>query len=338
MLSVAIMAHPKRKHFVEELVPQLPDAEVVWDQKNDRWDTGRRAMMAYDPAATWHLVVQDDAILCPSFLAGVKGALDSVSPEVPVSFYTGRVRPYHEHVQRAVQGAKRNGLTWFCMRGPLWGPAVAVPVQLIERMVRESDPMDIPNYDMRMAEWFYGQGIQCWYSVPSLVTHRVGPENPSLVPGRGSGLGRVAFDFYEGDARTLQWISEAYQPGDPSLWWTEDHVCTRCWQPQGSLADAVRHAAALHGLGRVDLLASSFLHAQRLTALREELGDLVGTLYVVGPDISQRLGDVPHRRLRRATARNKIGRKGPFTIVGAARDFHYIGNRPGWSLVGGESN
>jgi len=338
MLSVAIMAHPKREAFVDKLKPLLPQATVVWDRENDRWDTGRRSMMAYDEAADWHLVVQDDAILCDRFLPTVTRALASVPLEHPVSFYTGRVRPYARFVKDAVASAQAAGLTWFQMRGPLWGVAVAVPVHLIQRMVQESDGIPIPNYDMRMAQWFQDQGIQCWYSVPSLVNHRVGMANPSLVEGRGAGLGRVAHTW-EQHPGSMAWSQQALVPGDPTEWWTEDHICTRCWHQQDDLADAVRHAYERHGLGPVDFLVSTPYHAAELTALYEQLPvPAQGAFYVVGAEVASRVDKPYIIKLQRRSARQRIGKDGPFTIVGAARDFKYIGNRPGWSIVGAEAN
>lgn len=60
-LSVAIMAHPKREAMVADLLTRLDrEVPVVWDQINDRHDTGARAMEAFDPACTHHLVIQDD--------------------------------------------------------------------------------------------------------------------------------------------------------------------------------------------------------------------------------------------------------------------------------------
>ena len=46
-LSAAIMAHPKRRAFVPELLDWLgdPTIPVIYDRKSDRWDTGRRSML-----------------------------------------------------------------------------------------------------------------------------------------------------------------------------------------------------------------------------------------------------------------------------------------------------
>jgi len=340
-VSVTIMAHKKRRKLVEDLKPQLDGAGAVWDKNDDRWDTGRRALLAFDPKATWHVVVQDDAILCEDFLPTVYKALDTLPKDdlMPVSFYTGKVRPYAGQIQDAVANAKRNGLTWFAMRGPLWGVAVAIPVLLIKKMVKECDESNTPNYDMRMAEWFFANQIPCWYSVPSLVDHRVGPDNPSLVPERGSGAGRVAWEFCEGSGLDIEWGSEAYVPGDPSSWWTEEGVCTRCWHRNDTLPEAVTHAYEKHGIGPIDFLASTLYHARDLWDLREAIVPAArGDFYVVGAEVSEKL-DFPHTRFNRKNVRRKIGvRGGPFTIVGAARDLKFIGTRPGWSVVGAESN
>lgn len=199
-LSVAVMAHPTREAFVDELMPSLPGAQVVWDEKNDRWDTGRRSMLAYDPTADWHLVVQDDALLCRDFLPGVEAALEHV-PSNPVAFYAGRVRPHAARVVKLIRNARATGNPWVVMPGPWWGVAVAVRTEQIDAMVAWGDEHpEIPNYDRRMAEHFERDDVACYYSVPSLVNHRVGPDNPSLVPGRSGAQGRVAYYFAAGES------------------------------------------------------------------------------------------------------------------------------------------
>jgi hypothetical protein len=214
-LSVAVMAHPKRAPFVEKLLCQLPDARVVWDVRGDRWDTGRRSMLAHEPEADWHVVIQDDAILCRDFLAGVEAVLAHV-PQVPVSFYTGKCRPHGAAVANAVRDAKALGRPFVAMPGPLWGVAVALPVALIEAMVTNCDRWPgILNYDARMATHFAASRIECWHTVPSLVNHRVGPGNPSLVPGRGSSPARVAHNWI-GDRSPfdIDWSGGALRPPD----------------------------------------------------------------------------------------------------------------------------
>jgi len=217
-VSVGIMAHRRREHFVERLVAQMPGADVTWDEREDRWDTGRRAMLAYDPAAAWRLVVQDDALLCRDFLPGVEKALACVPPDNPVSFYAGRVRPAAAFVAEMCDAAVREGRSWFAMKGPWWGVAIAIPTKHIPAMVEWCDQRsDIANYDRRISRYFESAGLDCWYSVPSLVDHRIGSENPSLIPHRSSSDNRVAYRFI-GDASPLDvnWATEPVRALPPS--------------------------------------------------------------------------------------------------------------------------
>jgi hypothetical protein len=209
--SIAIMAHPSRSHLVRELSRRLPGAAVVWDEKGDRWDTGRRSMLAHDPEAQWHLVVQDDAVLCRDFLAQVYHALQA-APQGPVAFYMGTTGRFAGlSSTEAALRAHQLGLSWVEAPGPWWGVAVAVPVQHIPAMVSWCDERsDLPNYDRRMARYWHHLGIPCRYSVPSLVQHRTGEGNPSLVPGRGNRPGRVAALWHR-DGRMGPWGTGALE-------------------------------------------------------------------------------------------------------------------------------
>lgn len=199
MISVAVMAHPRREEFIPELLSTLDrPAEVVWDQKNDRWDTGRRSMLAFDPAASHHLVVQDDAVLCRDVVAGAERALEYVPDDVPVCLYVGTVRPWPTAVAKLVQ-ATREDTSWLRMGQLNWGVAVVVPTRHIEAMVTWCDTRpDIANYDKRMSRWFEHNDIKVWYTWPSLVDHR---DSPSLVKGRKGG--RFAHRFVGQDASAL---------------------------------------------------------------------------------------------------------------------------------------
>ena len=206
-VSVAIMAHPRRKQFVEELLPQMDtEPEVIWDRHGDRWDTGRRAMQAYGPGATHMLVIQDDAIVSRDLVAGVERALRQVPASsgtpTPLSLYTGRRKAFrkvlHQHV-----GARR--VSWLTMPSLYWGVGVVMPVELIGPMIAWGDGHpEIPNYDLRMGAWLASEGITVWYPWPSLVDHR---HSPSLVAGRSSSRRRHAYRFIgtEKSALSQRW-------------------------------------------------------------------------------------------------------------------------------------
>jgi hypothetical protein len=215
------MAHPKRAPFVPELEHALDrPAAVVWDDgSNSRWGTGRRALLAYDPDATHHLVIQDDAVIPRDLVAGVEAALAHAPADVPVCLYVGKVRPYREMVTEYV--ARAAGASWLVMDRLNWGVAIVIPTTMIDDLVAFCDTLSIPNYDSRMSAWFEANDIRVWYPWPSLVDHR---ESPSLVPGRGHS-GRVAHRFIgaEAPALAIDYTGQAlhlpdandYRPGGP---------------------------------------------------------------------------------------------------------------------------
>lgn len=188
MLSLAIMAHPSRAAQVAELEAQLPAAQVVWDEIGSRWDTGRRSMLAYDAAADFHCVVQDDAVLCDNFIEQVQAALATVGAG-PVAFYLGRSYLAGWPTALLLRRARAKGASWIQGPGPHWGVAVAVRTSEIAAMVAWCDGSTIQNYDLRMAAYWKARGRLCSYSVPCLVDHHAGP---SLVTGRGSNGRRAA--------------------------------------------------------------------------------------------------------------------------------------------------
>lgn len=181
-LSAAIMAHPRRADMVKDLRRRLGGSvPVVWDEHNDRHDTGIRSLLAFDPAASHHLVIQDDALPCRHLLASIERALPYVPEGHPASFYIGRVKPFRAAVNAAVASAE--GASWLRFPGPWWGPAIVVPTAVIGDLAAwwtRPSTRRIQNYDRRVSTWFTRQGIDCFYSWPSLVDHR---GHESLVSG-----------------------------------------------------------------------------------------------------------------------------------------------------------
>ena len=180
-----MMASHKREALVDQILAKLDrdDVPVLWDTNGSRWDTGRRAMLAYDPSCTHHVVIQDDIIPCRDLLAGLTAALEHVPADAPVCGYVGRVRPYAAMVSAADRKARAIGASWLTMRGINWGPLIAVPTAVIPEMVEHCDTLkNVPNYDRRLSRFFeLNQDVRTWYTWPSIVDHADGP---SLVQGR----------------------------------------------------------------------------------------------------------------------------------------------------------
>lgn len=210
-LSIAMMAHPARAASVERILAALDrDVTVVWDEKQDRWDTGRRAWLAYDPDATHHAVIQDDVLVCRDLCAGLEQALAHVPSDAPLCAYIGRVQPYHKIIEDAVMDAGQRSASFCTMTSLCWGPLVVVPTTAIETMVAHGDTLtDVANYDRRLSRfWELERHIPVWYTLPSLVDHADGP---SMVPGRevtnrsssSARHNRVAWNFIGEDASAL---------------------------------------------------------------------------------------------------------------------------------------
>lgn len=191
-LDVKIMAHEKRAAFIPGLVEQLgiTDDDVIWDRKQDRWDTGRRAWEAIDREADWGCVVQDDALVCRDFIAGMEQALQHVPEACLVSPYVGTRRPMSSRVERAVRDAVDADASFIEMPSLNWGVAILAPTGIIDDMLPWCDRQGYPNYDRRIGRFAIDvMRYDTWCTWPSLVDHR---EGPSLV---GHGAGRTAHRF-----------------------------------------------------------------------------------------------------------------------------------------------
>lgn len=173
-ISIAVMAHPKRRREAEALLVKLArypfkQCQVIWDQQNDEWHTGERALRAGIAAgAQWHVVLQDDAIIPINFYSHVSNALKAVPVQSLVSFYTGTARPYGKRVAAAV--AKSKHCSW--LRGDLlyWGVGIAIPTHHIADMLdMVAGRQEV--YDFRIGYAYQRQRLPIFYTNPSLVDH-----------------------------------------------------------------------------------------------------------------------------------------------------------------------
>lgn len=213
-VSLAIMAHPKREAYIPSLKAALGrPVQVVWDQISDRWDTGRRSLLAYDSSRSHHVVIQDDALVCRDLPAGVEEALRHAPTNSILGLYLGRTRAW-KPVWIAAQRSQPN-LRWIRMRELMWGVGVVVPTGRIEEIVAIGDRFpEIANYDSRISAACLQLGIPVWYPWPSMVSHR---QAPSLVEGRGW-RGRYAYRFLGEGASALgqSWRGPAVEVQPPA--------------------------------------------------------------------------------------------------------------------------
>ena len=203
-ISITIMAHPKRRKQAEKLLVQLAgqgfiNCYITWDQINNEWDTGSRALRrGIDAGGLYHVVIQDDAILPPNFYEHCVNALNAVPQRVLVSLYTGTVRPLPDRVAHAVKKAAK--CSWLKSNLLYWGVGIAIPTNQIADMLDfVADRTEV--YDQRIGWAYMRQALPVYYTNPSLVDHdeAIG----SLIGNGYAGVPRKAHNFI-GD-RQVTW-------------------------------------------------------------------------------------------------------------------------------------
>jgi hypothetical protein len=176
VISVAVMAHPDRRTMVLDLVGSIDtDVTVVWDEKSNEWDTGRRALLAADRDALYHVVLQDDALVCADLTAGLTHALTRAPRNAMVSLYIGAARPHRSRVSRAIERAAETGCSWVVMPALYWGVGLVFPAALIDEIVRVGDRTPVLEYDRRLSTVARKMRMPVWYTWPSLCDHLDGP-------------------------------------------------------------------------------------------------------------------------------------------------------------------
>lgn len=214
-ISTVIMAHQRRKTWAEDLAHEL-DAEIVWDRRNDRIGTGLRCLQAYDPAATHHLVVQDDAVVCRDLIPALEVAT-KVSEDRIVGLYLGAGRPLSRpRISQLAAAADQRGVVWISWPGTIWGVAILYPVAHLDRLIRSYRHATQPRYDGRIENCARKHGSRWWYTWPSLVDHRDAPANPSIANADHPDArkpGRVAYRFIGADRSALDvdWTAGVYE-------------------------------------------------------------------------------------------------------------------------------
>jgi hypothetical protein len=205
-ITVAVMAHPKRKVQAEALSKQLKkypfmDVTISYDgvdahTHQDEWNNGKRALMAGHDRGDWHVVIQDDAILTPNFYENLEGAIASAPTKTLISLYTGMPRPLGSRVKRAVN--KVNDETWLSFWLLMWGVGLLLPSGHIKHLVEFVDDRTEP-YDTRIGIFYQRNMLPVYYTMPSLVDHN--DDMDSLLDHGKAGGARVAHRVATGPVR-----------------------------------------------------------------------------------------------------------------------------------------
>ena len=183
MLSISVMAHPSREKFFPYLKDRLGDVPFSIDEKSEGvWQNARKAWSMFDPEAVYHVVVQDDAVICENFQERAEEVLIQAMRKFPmpaVSFYFGNRSSLHGIAE---EGMERG----YCTMGRTpWAVAICLPTYLIPEMLAYCEELPMPQDDVRIGKFIREKGMRVYFPLPSLISHRT--DEKSLVgdPGKG---------------------------------------------------------------------------------------------------------------------------------------------------------
>ena len=192
-LSISVMAHPSRSQFFGRLREKLDNPPFSIDQNNNIIENCKSAWMLHDPDADFHIVVQDDAIVCNNFKErAVKFITDRESERIvnknPIQIYNFFVR--FEHTTQMAQIEKQGYAIEARNRG---GVAICLPVNQIKSVFEYYDTLTDKHDDERIGAWMMKNKYRVCYSIPCLIDHD--DNNTSLVG--HNGLNRTAYKFID---------------------------------------------------------------------------------------------------------------------------------------------
>lgn len=191
-LSISVMAHPSREKYFSELRERLDNPRFSIDKKNNLIENCKASWKMYDPKADFHVVIQDDAIVCSHFRERAEQFItereaERVYNQEPPQAYNFFLKRERNENLKYPDGYVIDNV----VRG---GVAVCMPVNMIEPMLVEFDKQTDPFDDGRITVFMRKNRYKCLFSIPSLVDHR---DHEFSVAGNNAGNGRIAYSFID---------------------------------------------------------------------------------------------------------------------------------------------
>ena len=195
ILSISVMAHPSRKKYFSYLKERLGNVPFSIDRENiGLWPNCRKAWLLHDPKAPFHVVIQDDAIICNDFQVRAEKVINSASlvmknNSFAISFYHGNNEKFTDDARLGL------GRGYVVRSRPGWGVAICFPTAVIQDLVQKCDTFDEPQDDERITRFLLNRKMKVYFPLPSLIDHRTTDEAHSLVGDPGEN--RRAFTFID---------------------------------------------------------------------------------------------------------------------------------------------
>lgn len=212
MIGYIVQSVPQRRELRQRLLEQLPPAVMIEDDgppPGNPWRGYQLCLSRFLKEDWTHaVIVQDDALVCQNFAAGVE-RIARLFPENPVClFYPG----LKMHSSRNRQRAVTSGSSFFLLNRMDFMPVVSVlwPRACAEEIFSWSKNRKFPGLrppyrsdDAICGLWARFCKRDVYVVMPSLVQHPddVDPvKDGSHVAAYGADRGRVALSFHTGNA------------------------------------------------------------------------------------------------------------------------------------------
>lgn len=162
-LSISLMAHPDREHYIPYLKKQLGDVPVSWERGRGIWDTCKRAWLLHDREATHHVVIQDDAIVTDDFIEKAKDVIERYPENTAhIFFIADRAKRY------AVLHKDEPGFFTHKIYNEV---AICLPTARIMPMLKWCDRLKMDT-DKSISRYCQRHRIKIYNPMPSLIEHR----------------------------------------------------------------------------------------------------------------------------------------------------------------------
>ena len=195
-LSISVMAHPSRENMFSGLRGKLGDVPFSIDTKNNLVDNCKAAWLLHDHEADFHVVIQDDAIICNNFKQRAEAFISKIEAErqetnQPVYCYNFFVKKNYPDEQMAQFHQKG----YYVEQRNRGGVAICLPVNQIQSMLDYYDTLTVRHDDERISQWIVKNKFRMCFPIPSLVDHD--DHNVPSLAGNGIGLNRQAYKFID---------------------------------------------------------------------------------------------------------------------------------------------
>lgn len=200
-MKIIITTVGERLPWVKKyMLPQLPGAHVQVDWKrNNVWPATRRALHMH--AGEDVLLLQDDIILCPNFLAVVRKT-QAAAPRQLITYFGAKMLP----------PKMRRGGHWALVNCLITAQANLFPWHIIDPMllwIQQNIPDTWkPHYDdLRIMHWQLHTNTHALMTLPELVDHDV---FESTDPQRMGKVWRACVRFQDYSVDEIDWTLPAH--------------------------------------------------------------------------------------------------------------------------------